>query len=305
MDVRARLQSVAPVTGRQFAAFRIALGTYLAIHFGSLIRWGPELFSREGALGNARLNPIYGLLPNVLARWDAPSFVTAFLLAMTALSVLFTVGVQRRLIAVVLWYGWACLFNRNVLIANAALPYVGFLLLLTAIVPAREPWRLTMRRRVDAHSDRFEMAAGVWLAAWALLATGYAFSGAVKLLTPSWIDGTAMWHVLHGPLVRPGWLRDIALGIPADVLAWATREVMALELLFLPLVLWRFTRPLIWLAMCIVQLGLLAVVGDADLALVMLLVHAFTFDAGWLARLRRAKRAESPVAKPSRPAIAA
>src|SRR6185503_14284017 len=218
MDLRARLQSVAPVSGRQFAAFRIALGTYLAIHFGSLIHWGPELFSRVGALGNARLNPIYGLLPNVLARWDAPSVVTAFLVAMSALSVLFALGVQRRLVAVVLWYGWACLFNRNVLIANAALPYVGFLLLLTAIVPAREPWRLTMGRRANAQRDRFEMAAGVWLAAWAVLATGYAFAGAVKLLTPSWIDGTAVWHVLHGPLVRPSWLRDIALAIPADVL---------------------------------------------------------------------------------------
>ena len=305
MDLRARLQSVAPISGRQFAAFRIAFGAYLAIHFGSLIRWGPELFSREGALGNARLNPIYGLLPNALVRWDTPAVVAAFLVVMTALSALFAAGVQRRLAAVMLWYGWACLFNRNVLIANAALPYVGFLLLLTAIVPAREPWRLTMRRRADAQSDRFEIAVGVWLAAWALLAAGYAFGGTVKLLTPSWIDGTAVWHVLHGPLVRPTWLRDMALVIPVDVLAWATREVMALELLFLPLVLWRFTRPLIWLAMCLVQLGLLAVVGDADLALVMLLMHAFTFDARWLARLQQRKGVASPTAKPLPPAMAA
>ena len=304
MDLRARLQSLAPISGRQFAAVRIALGAYLAIHFVSLIRWGSELFSREGALGNARLNPIYGLLPNVLARWDAPSVVTAFLIVMTGLSMLFAAGVQRRVVAVVLWYGWACLFNRNVLIANAALPYVGFLLLLTAIVPAREPWRLTLRS-AGAPVGRFEMAAGVWLAAWALLAAGYAFGGAVKLLTPSWIDGTAVWHVLHGPLVRPGWTRDIALGIPVDVLAWATREVMALELLFLPLVLWRFTRPLIWLAMCLVQLGMLALVGDADLALGMLLVHAFTFDARWLARFRRTRSAVSPSAQTAPPAIAA
>ena len=305
MDLRARLQSVAPISGRQFAAFRIAFGAYLAVHFGSLIRWAPELFSREGALGNPQLNPIYGLLPNVLARWDAPSVVTAFLVLMTALSVLYAAGAQRRFVAVMLWYGWACLFNRNVLIANAALPYVGFLLLLTAMVPAREPWRLAMRRHGDAKSDRFQMAAGVWIAAWALLAAGYAFGGAVKLLTPSWIDGTAVWHVLHGPLVRPGWARDIALHIPVDVLAWATREVMALELMFLPLVLWRFTRPLIWLAMCLVQCSVLAFVGDADLALVMLLVHAFTFDPRWLARLQRRKAAASPAVKPSPPALAA
>lgn len=305
MDLRARLQSVAPVSGRQFAAFRIAFGAYLAIHFGTLVRWGPELFSREGALGNARLNPIYGLLPNVLERWDTSSVVTALLVLLTGLSMLFALGVQRRPVAVVLWYGWACLFNRNVLIANAALPYVGFLLLLTAIVPAREPWRLSLRRRIGARNQPFEMAAGVWLAAWALLAAGYAFGGAVKLLSPSWIDGTAVWHVLHGPLVRPGWPRDIALVIPADVLAWATREVMALELLFLPLVLWRFTRPLVWLAMCVAQLGMLAMVGDADLALVMLLVHAFTFDPRWLALLQRAKGSVSPAAKTSPRAIAA
>ena len=305
MDLRARLQSVAPVSGRQFAAFRIALGVYLTIHFAALVPWGRELFSRDGALANARLNPIYGLLPNVLATWDSPGVVTTFLLAMTALAVMLAFGMQRRIAAVALWYGWACLFNRNVLIGNPALPYVGFLVLSTAIVPSTEPWRAFVRRVGGAPQVPFQMPGAVWLAAWSLMALGYAFSAGTKLFSPSWIDGTALWHALHGPLARVGWARNVALALPAGLLEWATWEALALEALFLPLALWRVTRPVAWLTMCAVQLGMLAVVGATDLSAGMLLLHGFTFDPRWLALLRRWRSGATTVSQRATPAIAA
>ena len=106
------MHGVAPVTGRQFAWFRGIFGAYLAIHFAHLLPWGPELFSRVGVIPAARLNPTHGILPNLLAWWDAPAFVTSFLAAMIALSVLFALGIARHAAALLLWYGWACLFNR-------------------------------------------------------------------------------------------------------------------------------------------------------------------------------------------------
>ena len=81
------VHGVAPVTPRQLAWFRIIFGVYLAIQFAHLVPWGAELFSREGVIPRASLNPTQGILPNVLAWWDSPAFVTAFLLAMVALSV--------------------------------------------------------------------------------------------------------------------------------------------------------------------------------------------------------------------------
>ena len=54
MDV---MHGVAPVTARQFAWFRIIFGAYLAIHFAHLVPWGAELFSRQGVIPGANLEP--------------------------------------------------------------------------------------------------------------------------------------------------------------------------------------------------------------------------------------------------------
>ena len=285
MDLRSRLRAVAPVTGQQFAAFRIAFGLYLTVHFAHLIPWGRELFSRDGVLADATLNPTFGVLPNLLAWRDSPADVSAFLFLLAACSVLFTLGVARRSAALVLWYGWACLFNRNVLISNPSIAYVGLLLLLTTLVPPAEPWRL---RRGDRRAEPFEMPAAVFFTAWFLMATGYSFSGVIKLSSPSWADGSALWHLLENPLARSGPIRDLMLSMPMWVIRLLTWQALALEILFLPLVLWRVTRPVAWLAMVGMHVGIMLMVSFADLSAGMLMLHAFTFDARWAAMARAA-----------------
>jgi hypothetical protein len=272
------VQAVAPVTPRQFAWFRIVFGLYLAIHFAHLLPWGAELFSRDGVLPAASLNPTHGILPNVLAWWDSPAFVTVLLAALTVLSVLFALGVARQAAALLLWYGWACLFNRNVLISNPSIAYVGLLLLLTTLVPAREPFRVFGRRVAE---DEFYVPGAVYWTAWFLMAAGYTFSGIVKLSSPSWLDGTALWHVAQNPLARDGWFRDLALGMPMWVFKAMTWQALALEVLFLPLALWRWTRPLIWLAMVCMHIGIVALVSFAELSAGMLILHLFTLDSRW------------------------
>ncbi|HEU4996834.1 MAG TPA: HTTM domain-containing protein [Gemmatimonadaceae bacterium] len=280
MDIRASLLKTAPIPARQFALFRIAFGAYLAIHFAQLIPWGPELFSREGTLGNAELSPLYGVFPNVLSRWDSPAFATALLTSLVVLSVLFALGLWRRFAAVALWYGWACLFNRNPLISNPSIAYVGLLLLLSTLVPARERWRIGARSR-DGGDEQFEFPAWVLFAAWTLMAVGYTYSGIVKLLSPSWLDGTAIWHVLNSPLARDGWLRDAMVGLPMSVFRAFTWSALALELAFLPLALWSRTRPFVWLAMAGMHIGIVLLVSFADLSIGMLMLHVFTYDAAW------------------------
>ena len=278
MDIRAYLQRVAPVSGRQFAWFRIAFGAYLAIHFAHLIPWGAELFSHAGVIPDAGLNPTYGILPNVLARWDTPGAVTSFLLVMVGSSIAFAIGVARRPAAVVLWYGWACLFNRNVLISNPSLAYVGLLLLLTVLIPTAEPYRAFARK----DERPFYFPAAVFHTAWILMAVGYSFSGAVKFLSPSWVDGTAFWHVVNNPLARDWWLRDVFLLLPMPAFAALTWGALALETLFLPLSLWQRTRPVAWASMVAMHVGIITLVSFADLSAGMLTLHLFTFDPQWL-----------------------
>src|SRR5437867_1489280 len=112
----------------QFAFFRIVLGMYLAIHFAMLIPYGAELYSAAGMIADPSLNPTYRIFPNILTLFSSPAGVDAILAVLGVLSLLYAVGFRRRIVAVLLWYGWASVFNRNLLTSNPSLPFVGWLL---------------------------------------------------------------------------------------------------------------------------------------------------------------------------------
>lgn len=264
------------ISGQQFAVFRIVFGIYLTVHFAHLAAYAPELFGSTGMLPDATLNFTHGILPNPLEHWGSASFVTGFLLALAVLSVAYTLGFWRQLCALLLWYGWACLFNRNNLISNPSIPYVGVLLLLTAIIPAGEPWSMDRRNRT------WEFPASAYGVAWILMAAGYSFSGWAKLSSPSWIDGTALWHVAQNPLARPGLVRDLLLHLPDVCLQCLTWGCLAAELLFLPLSIHRVTRATAWTALVLMHAGILLVMDFADLSIGMLMIHLFTFDRTWI-----------------------
>lgn len=288
------MRGVKPISGYQFAAFRIALGLYLVQHFLLLIPWAPELFSRDGLLPDATLNFTHGVLPNPLEWWDTPAVATGFVVVMLVLSIALTLGVFRRTACLLLWYGWACLFGRNNLISNPSIPYIGLIFLLMTLVPLGEP--LALRRRRDAgDAGHWHFPWMIFFAAWAVMAVGYTFSGLDKLLnSPSWQDGTAILHLVHNPLARPGPLRDLFLLLPEWVHKGMTWSALGLEVLFLPLCLHRWTRLFAWAAMLGMHLGILAVVDFADLTFGMVMVHLFTFDPAWFPA-RRTKRGRSVV----------
>lgn len=254
------------MSGRWFVAFRAALGVYLFIHFAHLVPWAAEVWSAAGVLPDVGLSPLPPLLPNALLLLTSAPAVQAFVAALAGLAALLALGVARRPVAVLLWYGWACLFGRNPLISNPSLPYVGLLLLLCAVVPPGEG------RRRDWRCPREVVAV-----AWALLALGYSYSGLTKLGAPSWQDGSALGHVLRCPLARDTALRAALLDGPPLLLQLATWGALALELLFLPLALLPATRRLAWALGASLHLGTLLLVGFADLSLGMLLVHLFTW----------------------------
>ena len=83
---------------------------------------------------------------------------------------------------------------------------------------------------------------------------------------------TAVSHApMHALLAAPTWVN-----------ASLTFAVVTLELAFLPLSLVQKLRPLLWLAMLALHLGLLAPMRFPDLSLGMVVLHLFTFDSGWL-----------------------
>jgi predicted DCC family thiol-disulfide oxidoreductase YuxK len=130
------------------------------------------------------------------------------------------------------------------------------------------------------------MPESIFLVAWILMGLGYTYSGYTKLVSPSWLDGTAVARVLENPLARPGWLREAFLMLPPAVMRVATWGALAAELSFAPLALFARLRPWVWLAMTAMHLSLIVLIDFADLSLGMLMLHLFTFDPGWVRPLQ-------------------
>lgn len=260
----------------QFAIFRIIFGSFLAWHFLALIPYGTEIFSNQGIISDASLNPTFGIFPNPLYLWDTPTHVFLILALAVVSSITFTLGYFRRTSALILWFILTALFHRNNLTSNPSLPYLGLILLLSTLIPPGE--KLSLARK----NESWQMPRFIIPVASLLLALGYTFSGWTKLSSPSWIDGTAITHVLQNPLARPGFFRDFLLDSPALLLQLATWGALAAELLFLPLFLHRKTRPYIWLALIGMHLSLILLIDFADLSFGMLMIHLFIFDPKWL-----------------------
>jgi predicted DCC family thiol-disulfide oxidoreductase YuxK len=267
-------------TRGQFRIFRVTFGLYLLYHFLSLLPWGPELFSLQGVLPQGAMSPLFHLFPNLFLLWDSPLFVQACLLAAAIFSALLTIGKFDRVMAVLVWYVWASLYGRNPLIGNPSLPFIGWLLLAYALIPS-----LSDRKELASTSEdtgSWKMPADVYAAAWILMAVAYSYSGYNKLISPSWMDGSALGHVLSNPLARDTVVRTSLLALPALWLKTATWAALSLELSFAPLAIFRRLRPFLWLAMVGLHLGLLVLVNFSDLTVGMLILHFFTFDPAWI-----------------------
>ena len=268
-------------TGGQYSLFRVLLGLYLCIHFAHLLPWSAELFSSEGVLPDGRLSPIFSLFPNLYAISDAPWFIYATLGVSAAAALAFALGWHDRIAALWMWLVLANLFGRNPLIANPAMPYVGFMLLAHLFVPAAPYGSASARDRVDP-DGKWSHSRPVFFAAWVVLALSYSYSGYTKLLSPSWVAGDNIAFVLQNPLARPWFLRDFFLWLPPIFLTLLTWTVLYVELLFAPIALWPRARPWIWLLMLVIQCGFLFLLNFADLTSGMLLFHMFTFNPDWI-----------------------
>lgn len=260
-------------TGGQYSIYRALFGVYLLIHFAALIPFSRELFvdvlPRDAS-------PLLHLFPNILAIADV---ATPLLILAAIASILFAIGLFDRVAAIFMWYVLACLFGRNPLIANPSLPYVGWLLLAHAFLPAAPFGSWSARKRTDPRGG-WLMPPSIFAAAWIVMALGYTYSGWTKLVSPSWTNGTAMARVLDNPLARPSAIRDLVLTLPGMTIA--TYFALALELLYAPLALFRRVRPWIWVAMLAMHLGLMVLIDFADLSFGMVILHLFTFDPAWI-----------------------
>lgn len=259
----------------QFAMFRIIFGLYLLIHFLYLIPVSAEIWSNSGLISDVSFNLTYGAFPNILYLFDGTTSVTIFVSIVALLSFFIIIGFFRRTSALLLWYGWACLFHQNNLILNPGLPMVGWLLLALALIPKGEGWG------IEKEDESWTMPPILYWGAWIIVGVSYSISGIDKAMAPSWIDGSAITHLLNNPLARDYFIRDLLLSTPElfrQILTWSA---LVLEIGFALLVIFSKTRIIAWFMIMAMHLGILIIVDFPDLTLGVIMIHLFTFDARW------------------------
>jgi len=259
----------------QFAIFRIIFGLYLLIHFLTLIPVSGEIWSNSGLISDVTLNFSYGSFPNILYLFNNSMEVTMFVSILALLSFFVMVGFFRRTSSLLLWYGWACLFHQNNLILNPGLPMVGWLLLALALIPNGEGWG------VEKEDTSWYMPPILYWGAWIIVGVSYTISGIDKAMAPSWIDGSAITHLLNNPLARDYFIRDLLLSTPELFRQMLTWSALILEIIFGLLVIFSKTRLIAWFMIMAMHLGILLIVDFPDLTLGVIMIHLFTFDANW------------------------
>lgn len=249
-------------------SFRSLLGLFCFVQFSYYFVYARELFSRDGVFPEPMWPTSF---PGILNIFDQPIFVEVFVGSLLLASVLLFVGIGCRAVAFFLWYGLASLVARDPYIANVSAPYLGWLLLATAVIPRRETQAIPK-----------ELYQGAWL----ILGVTYFLSGCYKLTSPAWRHGEALSLILSSPVGRES-LVPIFSAYARGILPLVTYSVIIVQMVFLPLCLFKKTRPIGWILVTLLQIFNGAFTKMTLLAAGVLLFHVFVFDEKWLLRLRR------------------
>ena len=269
----------------QFALFRIIFGIYLLWHFIDLLPVCGELFSNNGVISDANILPNWNEYL-LIFKYDSMNAILCLLSIMIISSIFFTIGYFRRTCSTILYFGWMSLLNRNPLITNPSLGYIGWLLLACTLIPNgdRLGFLLTKKEREEEYiinEKKWEISNMCFYGMWAILGVSYTASGLHKLQCSTWINGTALYYVLSGTLGRQNnFLVDILLNNNQliKIFSWGS---LFFEISFMFLGLFYRTRKIYWIMSIFFHIGILLTINFSDLTIGMLIPHLFTFDASW------------------------
>lgn len=236
-----------------FSLVRICTGLYGLFFFAQLLAY-PELVISQSL-------PFLSLIPELFL-----PYIKYAPWAGLAASLFFALGLLRRAAAFCFWATLALSLAHNTLLREVQFDYLGWLLWLYVFVPEGEP--LSFKPRVS-----WECGHEFYLATLLTLGSSYTLSGISKLLTPEWNSGAQVAAFYH-----LGFASDPGLSHANS--AWA---VSLVETAALPLLLWRPSRPWIWLALMVGQAGL-ATTRLNHISVFMLLFQLLLLDPKWWRR---------------------
>ena len=145
--------------------------------------------------------------------------------------------------------------------------------------------RVKMYNTLQPTDSDWNMPPLVFWGAWFLMAFGYTVSGIHKLQCESWVDGSALLHVLESLLARDNQLVKLLIELMDSnplIMKFLTWSSLFLEISFLPLGIFDRLRFSYWISFLAMHIGIMCLIDFTDLTLGVLMIHLFTFDKRWL-----------------------
>lgn len=260
----------------QFALFRLLLGAYLAfVLIGYLVN-APDLFLPAAFLGSGDAGTQQFVAFHVLRFFHSGFQVQLYLGFLAVLSGCLSLGLARRWVAFVLWFGWIGLFFTQGRVAELHIFFVEWLLFVCVVAPSGEGWAF-YRRPIAS----WRLSGLLFWGSWFILALGLFMLGVGRLSDPSWRSGSALLLALDSPYARDWFLVWGIKILPEIVLRGAAWIEAGFFVAFPFLCLWPPSRRWAWtILVCFLILSLLVFSTGVE-TLGFLLLAAFVFDRRW------------------------
>ncbi|MGF1579489.1 MAG: HTTM domain-containing protein [Gemmataceae bacterium] len=241
-----------PIRAERLATTRILLA--LALLTDQLFQYLPFLslfFGPDGVAPEGTYDQW------VLSRWgwtilifntDNMAIVQTFFWSWVGVTVLFLVGWQTRLMNVWVWFLTLCFINRNPSLCNYADDAAAVLIFLLLFMPTGRAFSLDayLRRRTYSADNLAPPMTSAWpvRVLQIQLSMIYFTTGLAKLVPSAWDgtwwDGTSLHYVLNDTTM--GRWSYAQLPLPFWFTALLTYIIVWWEALFIPLVIFKYTR---------------------------------------------------------------
>ncbi len=213
--------------------------------------------------------------------FTSPSTVNALLLGLIFFAILLTVGLQRRLSALLLWFGWIILYNLNNLTHDPSLPFIGLLLLVFATVRSGEPF--SWRKHFLTSDESFAVPSITYWGIWIIFCASFTISGVEKIISSNiWESGYALTAFYNGPIAFSNNFVDWLLTWPDWIHRGMTWLILYSQVLALGMLWHRSTRFIFWSITTLSFAFSLLLLNLTEVLLGMLIFYFFLIESRWL-----------------------